>query len=92
MLRTIAVACSMILSACASMPDKPIVETGQLDIHAGHVLTGLSDGSDPIYPVPLDDYDKAQCFKPKAWEDIKVYIHLLERFASQCQKVAEVGK
>lgn len=86
---TIVVACSLILLGCASIPDKPVVETGQLclagKVEEWHVKTGLSDGSDPINRTALADYDKAQCFKPRAWEDIKVYIHLLERYASRCE-------
>lgn len=88
MQRIIAVACSLLLSGCASLPDKPIVETGALDLagprEAWHVKTGLSDGSDPVNHTPLLDYDKAQCFKPHAWEDLKVYIQLLEQYANRC--------
>lgn len=71
------------------MPDKPVVETGSLALvgpqEDWHVLAGLSDGSDMIHRASLLDYDKAQCFKPRAWEEIKVYIQLLEAFGKRCK-------
>ncbi len=84
-LTTIAV-CSVLLG-CATPPQKPVVSIGAIDIPAGHVLEGLSDGSDPIHPVPLADYDKATCFKPRAWELEKVYIKLMENFAQSCHSL-----
>lgn len=86
---TIVAGFSLLLAGCASMPDKPVVESGQLELvgprEDWHVLAGLTDGSDAIHSAPMEDYDKAQCFKPKPWEEIKVYIHLLEEFGKHCK-------
>lgn len=90
MQRTLAASFSLILSGCASMPDKPVVEIGQIDLPKAQVWIGLSDGTNSESQVPLNDYDKATCFKPGAWADEKTYILLLERYASQCQKAQAV--
>lgn len=76
--------CSLLLLGCASIPDKPNVEMGDLDVPAGEVITRLSLGTERSVRKPLLEYDKATCFKPHAWEIEKAYIKLLENFANVC--------
>ena len=89
-LRTIAF--SLLLVACQSMPEKPVVEVGDIDFPASEVITRQSEGSDPSVRVPLSTYDKATCFKPKQWEEIKAYLWMLEDYARRCKSSQEAGK
>lgn len=72
------------LSTCASMPEKPVVPMGVLDVPAGIVREGLT-GEDDISHKPILDYDRASCFKPPAWEKVTVYISLLEIYAKELE-------
>ena len=86
-LRTIAF--SLLLVACQSMPEKPVVEVGDIDFPASEVITRLSEGTEPSVRVPISSYDKATCFKPAPWEQVKVYLKLLEDYASRCRAASE---
>lgn len=88
MQRTIIVACSfLLLSGCASIPEKPVVEVGVIDYPRLEIMIGLSDGSDLIRHIPLSNYDKATCFRPESWEAMRVYLKLLEEYSKRCHIV-----
>ncbi len=87
-MRLITIAAFSLLLGCSTLPAKPVVSVGALElVPAARIIEGLSDGSDPLHPVDLSEYDKATCFKPRAWEQEKAYIKLLEDFANRCRYV-----
>jgi hypothetical protein len=78
-LKTWLVVSLVVASSGCKIPQKPSVEIGVLDIPSREVITFVDDQEEPKR-VPLESYDKATCFKPDAWEQVQVYIDLLEDY------------
>lgn len=86
LLRTSLIAFSF--AACESMPVRPDLEIGQLDLPRSEVIYGRTVGEnpDPLPRRPLSDYDKATCFMPKEWEKAENYKDSLEIYiARKCK-------
>lgn len=74
---------------CVGLPLKPSVPIGQIDFPRQQVIEGMT-GQAATARAPLDqEYDKATCFKPRAWEIYSLYVDEVRAFAEACQARGE---
>lgn len=73
-------------------PIKPKVEMGIVDYTANEIIAGITgQGSNTItFRVPISQYDKATCFKPKEWSIVSTYLHDMESYVSYLESHCKI--